>query len=120
MNTNDQQIEKRLQDLEAFMRSFQTGVGLDRSTETTLRDRLKGMALDSLIFGQGTLSGGRLDITDVRISASSVGLAIRLNSSSTYSLSNAELASGFLSGHTWRFFEGTSSASYDIAYLIIP
>lgn len=117
---NNQNIEERVAALEAFRKSLTSNKDIPRDLEQAFRARLVDIAKDFFIFGTGTFVGGKLDVSDVRIKSTSIGLAIRLNSSAGMSLARADLASGFLSGNTWRFFEGTFSETYEIAYFIIP
>ncbi len=113
-------LEARVIALEKFATDMQSSNSIPRNVETALRERLKDIAEDSLIFGIGTLSSGRLDISDPRITSQSVGVGIRYGSSTSFSLADAQLASGYVSGITYRFFESTFSEGYQVAYIIIP
>ncbi len=116
-----QSLIERIQALEERMTNLLRSSSIPRDVETAFRERLKDIVKEGIIFGTGSLSGGVLDIIDSRIRAESVGIALPLGVSSAFA-GRSELAGGFLIGSTctWRFFEGSFSASYDISYLIIP
>lgn len=70
------------------------------------------------IWGYGTMVAGNLYITDPRILSTSTCLALRKGSAGTAG-GFAQLAAGYVSGTTFRVFEGSFSATWDIFYLII-
>lgn len=120
MNPDLKQLEARVIALENFKKSLEYSNTIPRNIETALRERLKNIVKNGVIFGTGALVGGKLDINDPRISSSSIGIAMRLNTSSNFSLARADLASGYISGNIWRFFESTLSETYEINYIILP
>ncbi len=73
---------------------------------------------DLSLWGSGTMTAGVLDITDSRITSTSIGFALRKGSAATAG-GFAQLAGGYLSGTTFRFFEGSFSTTWNIFYLII-
>lgn len=115
-----QQVNTRLAAFEAFMNSFNSGNALPRPVETTIKSRFTTFLRENLIYGSGTLIGGKFDVTDARITSNSIGLAFRYNSSSPV-VGRDDLAGGWLSNtNSYRFFEGSFSETYQIVYLIIP
>src|SRR5437879_298442 len=92
-----QQIFSRLSSLESFRDSLKSVNQFDRDVETTIRQRLADLVKTQCIIGQGTFSGGHLDVTDPRINSKSNGIPGRLNSSALMT-GRDDLAGGFLSG----------------------
>ena len=110
-------VINRLKELERKLQQLFSSKDIPREVEVALRERLGlNASTSTLIKGVGTMVGGILDITDPRITSSSVCTANRNGSSST--ALTAQLSTGYLSGTTIRIFEGNLSANWTISYII--
>lgn len=107
--------KRKLNEVYAFMKSFSSENTIPLDVGRSLKSRLF-----PFIFGIATLSGGKFDVADGRISSTSKGIAMRMNSSSFFTLATANLSTGFLAPNIMRIFEGTFTENYDICYFIIP
>lgn len=119
---NEQEIRNLVQSLvsqELASSTFKTGPtsfhvhnGID-SSKIPMASLSNGV-----IAGFGTMSGGKLDIVNPAINASSIGIAIRANSSSS---GVSQISGGLVNGPPlfMRFFEGSFSQTWDIFYIII-
>lgn len=112
-------MEEQLAKLQREIDQLRNSATIPRDVETAFRERLGTGAANSssnVISGRCTLSAGKFDVTDPRISSTSVVLATVANTSGA---GLANIAAGYLSGTTIRIYEGTFSATWIVNYIII-
>lgn len=122
MDQDITKLEARLKALEdnqiKTIMTFNGDTNVLRSVQRSLSTDPDALIDIPMKWGVGTMSGGRLYVTDARIKATSTAVAIRGNSSNGAG-TFAQLASAYSTTSTWVFFESSFSTTWDIYYIII-